>query len=227
MRVLRLTSSTVNHLSQPPRLFQKLNDTFVAEFTNIWETAFDVTDPSFPCTLNRTAGTADGKMGLSNHFLDKYASIVGVQSLVPDKDSLNTTNAASGPGSLGEEAKTCLALNKKQQTFFLVDVRTLSLFPFLSYFSRPSLIGCYALQYYNYGLGSVFQVAADANGVTYDSSKTIAPPITSTGGGSSSASSTSTRTTNAAMSVQALSLGWSLAGAMVAVGAVVGGAIAL
>lgn len=63
-------------------------------------------------------------MGLSNHFLDTYASVVGVQSLVPDKAALNTTNAASGAGSLGEEAQTCLALNNKQQTFFLVDVRT-------------------------------------------------------------------------------------------------------
>ncbi|KAF8594798.1 PLC-like phosphodiesterase [Ceratobasidium sp. AG-I] len=173
----------------------------IDEFSNIWETAFDVTDPSFPCTLNRTAGTADGKLGLSNHFLDTYASIVGVQSLVPDKASLNTTNAASGAGSLGEEAKTCLALNNKQQTFFLVD-------------------------YYNYGLGSVFEVAASANGVTYDSTKTIAPPITSTGGTSSS-SSASAGTANAAMSLQALSMGWSWTGAVVAVGAVVGGAIAL
>ena len=73
-------------------------------------------------------------MGLSNHFLDTYASIVGVQSLVPDKASLNTTNAASGPGSLGEEAKTCLSLNNKQQTFFLVDVSTPHLFPFFFLF---------------------------------------------------------------------------------------------
>ena len=81
-------------------------------------------------------------------------------------------------------------------------------------------------QYYNYGLGSVFEVAASANGVTYDSSKTIAPPITSTGG-SSSPSSSSGGSANAAMGMQTLSIGWSWAGAVVAVGAVVGGAIAL
>lgn len=171
----------------------------IDEFSNVWETAFDVTDPSFPCTLNRTAGTADGKLGLSNHFLDTYASVVGVQSLVPDKASLNTTNAASGAGSLGEEAKTCLALNKKQQTFFLVD-------------------------YYNYGLGSVFEVAASANGVTYNPSTTIAPPITSTASPSSSSSAGSS---NAAMGMRAVSMGWSWAGALAVIGAVAGGAIAL
>jgi hypothetical protein len=92
------------------------------EFSNIWETAYDVTDTAFPCTLNRTAGTAEGKMGLSNHFLDTYATIIGVQSPVPDKASLNKTNAVSGVGSLGREAETCVALHGKHQTFFLVDV---------------------------------------------------------------------------------------------------------
>lgn len=32
-----------------------------AEFTNVWETAFDVTDQTFDCEVNRT-GTADNKM---------------------------------------------------------------------------------------------------------------------------------------------------------------------
>jgi hypothetical protein len=65
-------------------------------------------------------------MGLSNHFLDTYATIISVRSLVPDKASLNTTNAVSGVGSLGQEAETCAALNGKQQTFYMVDVSALS-----------------------------------------------------------------------------------------------------
>lgn len=173
----------------------------IDEFTNIWETAFDVTDTAFPCTLNRTAGTADGKMGLSNHFLDTYASVIGVQSLVPDKDSLNSTNAVTGVGSIGQEAETCAALNGKQQTFFLVD-------------------------YYNYGLGSVFQVAASANGVTYDTTKTIAPPITSTDGSSASSSSTSHANSASGLS----SLGWTHMGwasALIMGGAALGGLVAL
>ncbi|KAG8718628.1 hypothetical protein FRC09_012378 [Ceratobasidium sp. 395] len=169
----------------------------IDEFTNVWETAFDVTSPEFPCTLNRTAGTAEGKLGLSNHFLDTYAAIVGVQSLVPDKAKLNVTNAASGAGSLGEGAQTCSSLNGKQQTFFLVD-------------------------YYNYGLGSVFQVAASANGVPYDTTKTIAPPITSTGSNSSSPSGSA----NAALALSSVGwMGW--ASALVTVGAAFGGAVAL
>ncbi|QRV83114.1 hypothetical protein RhiJN_11130 [Ceratobasidium sp. AG-Ba] len=173
----------------------------IDEFTNIWETAFDVTDTAFPCTLNRTAGTAEGKMGLSNHFLDTYASVVGVQSLVPDKASLNQTNAVSGVGSLGQEADTCVALNGKQQTFFLVD-------------------------YYNYGLGSVFQVAATVNGVTYDTSKTIAPPITSTSG--SNTSGTSTSHANSAAALSSLSwtqMGW--ASVLLMGSAAFGGVVAL
>lgn len=31
------------------------------EFTNVWETAYDVTDQTFDCAVNRT-GTADNKM---------------------------------------------------------------------------------------------------------------------------------------------------------------------
>ncbi|CAE6522201.1 unnamed protein product [Rhizoctonia solani] len=169
----------------------------IDEFSNIWETAYNVVDNAFPCTLNRTDGTAEGKMGLSNHFLDKYASVLGVQSLVPDKDSLNQTNAVSGVGSLGQEAQTCLALNGKHQTFFLVD-------------------------YYNYGEGSVFQVAATVNGVTYDTTKTIAPPIVS---GSASTSTTTARTSaNSAPGLPLASVGWmAWAGSFMAMGAALGG----
>lgn len=169
----------------------------IDEFTNIWETAYNVVDNAFPCTLNRTDGTAEGKMGLSNHFLDKYESVLGVQTLVPDKASLNQTNGVSGVGSLGQEAQTCVALNGKHQTFFLVD-------------------------YYNYGEGSVFQVAATANGVTYDTTKTIAPPIIS--GAASTSTSTSKSTANAALGMQLSSVGWmAWAGSFLAIGAAFGG----
>ncbi|CUA71169.1 hypothetical protein RSOLAG22IIIB_09395 [Rhizoctonia solani] len=169
----------------------------IDEFSNIWETAYNVVDNAFPCTLNRTDGTATGKMGLSNHFLDKYASVLGVQSLVPDKDSLNQTNGVSGVGSLGQEAQTCLALNGKHQTFFLVD-------------------------YYNYGEGSVFQVAATINGVTYDTTKTIAPPIIS--GSASTSTSTARSTANGAPGLPLSNVGWmAWAGSFLAMGAALGG----
>ena len=46
-------------------------------------------------------------------------------------------------------------------------------------------------QFYEYGGGSVFQVAADANGVTYSPTTAIATPKTSADSGSSSTTSTS------------------------------------
>jgi len=46
------------------------------------------------------------------------------------------------------------------------------------------------LTFYEYGNGSVFEVAAAANGVTYNA-KAIATPITSSSSGSSSGSSSS------------------------------------
>ncbi|KAF8711775.1 PLC-like phosphodiesterase, partial [Rhizoctonia solani] len=188
----------------------------IDEFSNIWETAYNVVDNAFPCTLNRTDGTAEGKMGLSNHFLDKYASVLGIQSLVPDKDALNQTNAVSGVGSLGQEVQTCLALNGKHQTFFLVDVS-------LVVVCRDEVTEITLCQYYNYGEGSVFQVAATTNGVTYDASKTIAPPITN--GGSNSSSSSSPRTSaNAAPGMQLVNVGWiAWAGSFLAIGATLGG----
>jgi len=120
----------------------------IDEFTNVWETAFDVTDQTFDCLVNRT-GTADGKMYMINHFLDKLSSILGTPFPVPDKDKLNTTNGVSGFGSLGQQASECAGIYGKNPNFLLVD-------------------------YYNYGEGSVFQVGAQLNGVTYDASKTIA-----------------------------------------------------
>jgi len=125
----------------------------IDEFTNVWETAYDVTDQTFNCELNRT-GTADNKMYLINHFLDKEANILGNTFPIPNKDLLNVTNAVSGYGSLGLQAQQCGAQWSKYPTFMLVD-------------------------FYDYGGGSVFQVAATLNGVNYDSSThTIAPPLT-------------------------------------------------
>ena len=40
-----------------------------SEFTNIWETAYDVTDTTFDCEVNRTKGDTSTQMYLINHFL--------------------------------------------------------------------------------------------------------------------------------------------------------------
>lgn len=123
----------------------------IDEFTNVWETAFDVTDPTFDCNVNRTNGDSTTMMYLINHFLDEEVNVVAT-SIAPDKGQLNVTNAASGPGSLGAQASECSAQYGRAPNFMLVD-------------------------FYEYGGGSVFQVAASLNGVTYAPTTPIATPI--------------------------------------------------
>jgi hypothetical protein len=124
----------------------------IPEFGNIWETAFDVTDPTFSCAVNRSQGDTSQQMGLINHFLDSTQGLIeSASTLAPAKSQLNITNAESGPGSLGQQASDCIAQNTRAPNFMLVD-------------------------FYNYGEGSVFNVAANLNGVSPPTNK-IAPPI--------------------------------------------------
>jgi len=89
------------------------------EFSYFFETPFDVTDASFPdCSINRPAGaSATGRMYIVNHFLD--VDIFGV--LVPDRLAADTTNAATGPGSIGAQAALCESLYGRPPNFVLVD----------------------------------------------------------------------------------------------------------
>ncbi|BGP39161.1 hypothetical protein JCM10449v2_003099 [Rhodotorula kratochvilovae] len=112
------------------------------EFTNVWETPYDQTDNAFPCTVDRVTGSAEGKMYLMNHFLDVNTTILGQTFAVPAEAELEQTNAVSGTGSLGAQASECLAQHGYYPTFTLVD-------------------------YYDVGDGSVFEYAAQLNGVTY------------------------------------------------------------
>ncbi|KZT02492.1 PLC-like phosphodiesterase [Laetiporus sulphureus 93-53] len=136
----------------------------IDEFTNIWETEYDVTSTSdFNCDVNRTYGDTSTQMYLINHFLDE--SIAGI--LLPDKSAAADTNAVNGTGSLGEQVSTCLSDWDRAPNFMLVD-------------------------FYEYGNGSVFEVAASANGVTYTAAA-IATPI------SSDSTSTTGSTSNAGL----------------------------
>ncbi|KAH9950903.1 PLC-like phosphodiesterase [Amylocystis lapponica] len=142
----------------------------IDEFTNIWETAFDVTTTDFDCNVNRTNGDTGTQMYLINHFLD--SDFVGV--LVPDKGQASKTNAVNGTGSLGVQADECAAEYGRNPNFMLVD-------------------------FYEYGNGSVFEVAATANGVTYSPTSPIATPI---GSSSSSSSSSGSGSPNGAAGIQ-------------------------
>ncbi|KII94109.1 hypothetical protein PLICRDRAFT_153469 [Plicaturopsis crispa FD-325 SS-3] len=132
----------------------------IDEFTNVWETAFDVTDTTFDCNVNRTKGDSSTQMYLINHFLDQL--VFGQPT--PNVDQANVTNAASGVGSLGTQLLTCQASQGRNPNFMLVD-------------------------FYEYGGGSVFEVAASANGVTYSPASPIATPVSASSTSSSSSSS--------------------------------------
>jgi len=118
----------------------------IDEFTNIWESPFDVTT-TFDCSVNRSKGDSSTEMYLINHFLDTL--VLGQPS--PDTADLSQTNAVSGNNSLGAQVNLCLATQGRPPNFLLVD-------------------------YYEFGKGSVFEVAATINGVTYNPATPIASP---------------------------------------------------
>lgn len=149
----------------------------IDEFSNMWETAFNTIDPTlFTCQVNRTAGDPSTQLALINHFLNQ----VVVSFPAPFPERANVTNAASGAGSLGAEVGVCGEVIGRAPNFMLVD-------------------------FYEYGGGSVFEVAAAANGVTYNPTTPIAQPIgrgagstTNTGGTRDSAASAAIKTPGAA-----------------------------
>jgi len=111
------------------------------EFTNVWEDAFDATTTEWSCEVNRTRGDPTTHLYLINHFLDDPTSVLGeAETTSPAKEKLNTTNAATGPGSIGPHIDNCLALHSVPPNFVLLD-------------------------FYDYGNGGPFEVAARLNGL--------------------------------------------------------------
>ncbi|KAF2736363.1 PLC-like phosphodiesterase [Polyplosphaeria fusca] len=119
------------------------------QFYNIWETPYSPTDSDFPCTLDRPQGLSENKMKsmmyMANHNLNVEVSIAGLSLLIPNTVELEQTNGLNGTGSLGLQVEKCTSDWDRPPNFLLVD-------------------------YYNAGPinGSVFEVAARANNVTYD-----------------------------------------------------------
>jgi len=79
---------------------------------------------------------------MANHNLNTEISFSGLDLLVPTSSELNVTNNISGFGSLGLMANNCAADWGRPPNFLLVD-------------------------YYNVDNGTVFEVAAQHNNVTY------------------------------------------------------------
>jgi hypothetical protein len=117
------------------------------EFSQMWETPFDPTDRNFPCDVQRppnlSAEDAKNRLYLANHNLNYDINLLGTSLLVPYTPLLNVTNNVTGYGSLGMSATNC------SQTWG---------FP-------PKFLN---VDYYNVGNGSVFEVAATWNNVTYN-----------------------------------------------------------
>jgi hypothetical protein len=158
--------------------------TELAEFTNNWETAFDVTDTTFDCNVNRTKGDTSTQTYLINHFLDVL--IFGQPA--PDVNHANVTNGGDGVGALGTQVGLCAAVHGRNPNYLLVDVSFLLI-------TAIYLLNWFC-QFYEIGNGSVFQVASTANGVTYSPTIRIAQPVTA----SSTSTGASATGTNGAVS---------------------------
>ncbi|OCH90255.1 PLC-like phosphodiesterase [Obba rivulosa] len=89
------------------------------EFEMVWETPFDSTDSTFPCSVNRTAGplsTAD-HMSLLNHFLDINLLDSGI--LISDPEDAPTTNGV--PSILANAAGCAPLASNRNPNFILLD----------------------------------------------------------------------------------------------------------
>lgn len=119
------------------------------QFSQMWESPFDPLDRDFPCDVQRppdlSEDAARNRLYLINHNLNVEFNVLDVSLLVPAVNLLNETNAADGYGSLGLAANNCRS----------------------DWGRAPNILN---VDYYNYGdpPGSVFEVAARMNNVTYD-----------------------------------------------------------
>jgi hypothetical protein len=130
------------------------------EFDYQWETPFSPTDPAFPCTeqrpTNQDEEVSRNRMYMLNHNLNIDINLSGTSILIPAYSLLDQVNAVSGNGSLGLNVQNCEKMWGRPPNWLLVD-------------------------YYNFGNfnGSVFQVAANANNVTYNNASCCGTQSTS------------------------------------------------
>ncbi|GLB44418.1 putative plc-like phosphodiesterase [Lyophyllum shimeji] len=96
-----------------------LVDFILPEFEMIWETPFSVTDPNFPCSVNRIHGpfTTEDHMYMINHSLNKDILDTGI--IVSDPLDAATTN---GITSIMDHVNDCAPLGAgRAPTFILLD----------------------------------------------------------------------------------------------------------
>lgn len=81
------------------------------QFSQVWETPFSPTDPTFPCTQQRPPGlsvaAAKNRMYMANHNLNLQLNLGSLSLLIPNTAQIDETNAVNGSGSLGAMAENC------------------------------------------------------------------------------------------------------------------------
>ncbi|EPE06641.1 tat pathway signal sequence [Ophiostoma piceae UAMH 11346] len=95
-------------------------DYILDEFSFIYETPFDTTDPKFAqCTVDRPPnGDTTKLMGLVNHFLDVEIDIFGEQILIPDTLKTGKTNSLA---SITAQTSLCVSQHTRTPNFVLLD----------------------------------------------------------------------------------------------------------
>jgi len=129
------------------------------EFSQMAESPFSPTDPTFPCDMQRPPGITQNqtmdRLYLANHNLNVAISLGGSDILIPNFADLEITNSVNGTSGLGTMADRCKTMYAGRPPNFL-------------------LVDYYDLGNYTVGSevknGSVFEVAAMMNGVEYDRS---------------------------------------------------------
>ena len=126
------------------------------EFSFMWETPFSPTNVSFPCTQQRPPGLSPEQQNqipyMANHNLNLELSFAGAEVLIPAYTNLTQVNAVSGDASAGQMMDDCVAMWNRPPAWLLVD-----------YYNEGTWEG-----HNENNSGSVFEVAAKMNGVTYN-----------------------------------------------------------
>lgn len=98
------------------------------EFSQVWETPFSPTDPTFPCTQQRPPGlsvaSAKNRMYMANHNLNLQLNLGSLSMLIPNTAQLSETNAVNGSGSLGAMAENCTGKFKKYLILIFIALLT-------------------------------------------------------------------------------------------------------
>ena len=137
----------------------------IDQFSQVWETPFSPQNRSFPCTQQRPPDLgregAEGRMYVANHNLNTEVALAGTSLLVPTTVLINETNAVEGFGSLGVMADDCTG-----KVYPIYEPRDID--HVLALWNRPP--NFLLVDFYNRGNfpGSVFEVAARHNNVTYN-----------------------------------------------------------